>query len=530
MVECLRAEGVSTVFGYPGAAICPFYDELRASDIRHILVRQEQNAAHAANGYARISGRPGVCIATSGPGATNLITGIATAYMDSIPLIAITGQVRSDQLGRDVFQEADITGATEPFNKHSYLVTNARDLPRIFKEAFHIASTGRPGPVLIDVPIDVQQQAVKTFSYPKSVDIMGYKPSVKGHVRQIERAVERIAQAERPVICAGGGVISAGAQKLLKKFAEQTSIPVVTTMMGIGALPSAHPLNLGMMGMYGVQAANRAFHETDLVLLVGARVGDRTVAAPDQLAKRADIIHIDIDPAEIGKNLKTDIPIVGDIAHVLEHLVDKVAYKCPDEWVQECIFFRKQERFEHREQSVNPKAFVWELSRQLPDNAIWVADVGQNQIWSANYAQVRKGRFLTSAGMGTMGYSIPAAIGAQLAAPEQTVCAVCGDGSFQMSMNELATACQHAAPIKVIVMRNTRLGMVRELQDRMYEGHVFATVLDGSPDFIKIAEAFGIPAMRVHNDREAPQAIERLLQESGPFLIECIVSPDEASL
>lgn len=324
MVKCLENEGISVIFGYPGAAICPFFDSLYDSKIRTVLVRQEQNAAHAASGYARASSKVGVCVATSGPGATNLITGIATAYMDSIPIVAITGQVRSDLIGRDVFQEADITGACEPFIKHSYLVKDTNDLARIFKEAFHIATTGRPGPVLIDVPIDIQQNKISGFEYPEDVDIIGYKPSVKGHPIQIKRALELIAESKRPVICSGGGVLSSGSKPIFAEFADKTGIPVVSTMMGIGVMPSDNKQYLGMLGSFGTVRANRALLETDLLILCGARVGDRAVAAPHQVAERAKVIHIDIDPAEIGKNIQTTVPIVGDMKNVITVMRDKI--------------------------------------------------------------------------------------------------------------------------------------------------------------------------------------------------------------
>ena len=324
MVKCLEAEGVEIAFGYPGAVICPFYDYLYQSSIRHVLVREEQNAAHMASGYARSCGKPGVCIATSGPGATNLITGIATAYMDSIPMVAITGQVNSELLGRDVFQEADVTGACESFTKHSYLVKDTKELPRIFKEAFHIASTGRPGPVLIDVPVDVQQREIESFTYPEKAEIIGYKPRTQGHALQIKKAVQAIEESKRPLICCGGGVVLAGAREEMKAFARNSGIPIVATMMGIGVVPMDSDRYLGMIGSHGRSYANRAMHEADLIILCGARVGDRAVAAPEQVAEQAKIIHIDIDPAEIGKNMPVDIPIVGDIRQVLGQLAEKI--------------------------------------------------------------------------------------------------------------------------------------------------------------------------------------------------------------
>lgn len=533
MVRCLELEGVKTAFGYPGAAICPFYDALAGSPIHHVLVRTEQNAAHAASGYARISGEVGVCIATSGPGATNLLTGIASAYMDSIPLVVITGQVRSDLLGRDVFQEADITGAAEPFTKHSYIVSRASDIPRIFKEAFHIASTGRPGPVLIDVPIDMQQKSIPDFDYSRPVDIIGYKPRVQGHSLQIKKAVDALRTCKRPVICVGGGVFSAGAQKELCAFIEKLNLPAISTMMGIGALPTAHPLNLGMLGSHGCAPANKAIRDADLVIMAGARVGDRAVAAPGQVATRAKVIHIDVDPAEIGKNMPAHIPIVGDLKHVLEELTKHVDCQAPQEWVQAVTERKKRyaaKAIEPVEGFVEPKTFMHALARRMEADGILCADVGQNQIWSANHFEIRQGRFLTSGGMGTMGYSVPCAVGAKSAAPGRQVCAVCGDGSFQMSMMELGTICQEGLGVKIVIMRNTRLGMVRELQDNLYHGVHSAVYLDGSPDFTRIAAAYGIPSRCLHSSAEAEEAIAAMLADDRPYLLVCDVPPDYPSL
>lgn len=533
MVRCLELEGVKTAFGYPGAAICPFYDALTGSSIHHVLVRTEQNAAHAASGYARISGTVGVCIATSGPGATNLLTGIASAYMDSIPLVIITGQVRSDLLGRDVFQEADITGAAEPFTKHSYIVSRAADIPRIFKEAFHIASTGRPGPVLIDVPIDMQQRTIAGFDYAGAANIIGYKPRVQGHSLQIKKAVEALRLCKRPVLCAGGGIFSAGAQDELRQLVEKLRLPTITTMMGIGALPSAHPLNLGMLGTHGCAPANKAIRDADLVIMAGARVGDRAVAAPGQVATRAKIIHIDVDPAEIGKNMPAHIPIVGDLKHVLPELIAHAQGEAPPEWVQAVTERKKRyaaKPIEPVEGYVEPKSFMRTLSRRMAADGVLCADVGQNQIWSANHYEIREGRFLTSGGMGTMGYSIPCALGAKAAAPERQVCAVCGDGSFQMSMMELGTICQEGLGVKMIVMRNTRLGMVRELQDNHYKGVHSAVYLDGSPDFVGIAAAYGIPSRRVSSNAEAEEALEEMWANDSPYLLVCEIRPDYPSL
>ncbi len=473
IVKALELEGVEVIFGYPGAAICPFYDALQESNIRHILTRHEQGAAHAASGYARATGKTGVCVATSGPGATNLITGIADAYMDSTPLVAITGQVSSDLIGRDVFQEADITGATDPFCKHNYLVKNTKDLPRILKEAFYIASTGRPGPVLIDVPIDVQIGSVN-FEYPKSVDIKGYKPNYKGHSLQIKKIAEAILRAKKPVICAGGGVINPNASKELVELAEKCGIPVVTTMMGIGSIPYDHELNLGMLGSYGVYTANYAVHNADLLIITGARVADRAINNPDQIARKAEIVHIDIDPAEIGKNIQVSIPVVGDIKGVLKELVDIVQRGDVDEWGR-IIKEKKEEhppKFPEMKSGtgyVNPKYVLKVLTGLLREDDIVTTEVGQNQIWSSNYLGIRKPRtFITSGGLGTMGYGFPAAVGAKVGCPGSRVICISGDGSFQMTMQELGTIKQSRLGVKVLMFNNTRLGMVRELQKLKY--------------------------------------------------------------
>ena len=530
MVRCLEEEGVKAVFGYPGATICPFYDELRTSKVRHVLVRQEQNAGHMASGYARASGEVGVCVVTSGPGATNLITGIATAYMDSIPIVAITGQVPSDLLGRDVFQEIDINGAVMPFIKHSTIVKDAKELPRIFKEAFHIASTGRQGPVLIDVPIDIQNQMID-FEYPDHVDIRGYKPSVKGNALQIKRVCESLHGAKQPLICAGGGVFSARAQREVARLSETAGIPVVTTMMGLGALPTVDPMNLGMIGSFGTPVANRALEETDLLVIIGARVGDRAVVAPSAVEGRSRTIHIDIDPAEIGKNLSTTVPLVGDIKNVLGQLLALSPRTDSALWVARQKALRQAELSAepfYSKSSVTPARFMRALGERLSDDAYLVADVGQNQIWAAKYLPIRKGRFLTSGGLGTMGYSLPAAIGVKTADPGRQTVVVCGDGSFQMMMNELSTAVEQKIDVKIVLMVNRRLGMVNEIQRDKYSGP-FGVFLEHSPDFSALAAAFGVRARRCANDDEIEAAVDEMLSSDGPFLLECSVSPDEGT-
>ena len=531
MAKCLTAEGVSVAFGYPGAAICPFYDALLETDIRHVLVRHEANAGHEASGYARITGKPAVCIATSGPGAVNLITAIATAYADSVPLICITGQVNREQIGSDAFQEADITGAAEPFVKHSYLVSAPNDIPRIFKEAFYIAGTGRPGPVLIDVPMDVQREEID-FEYPEKVDIRGYKPTVKGNPMQVKRVYKALCEAEKPLICVGGGVFAAGAIEEVRGLARKMQIPVITTMMGISAFPSGDPLFYGMIGTHGVKTANRAVQECDTLFLVGARVGDRAVKTPLALEKTTRIIHIDIDPAEIGKNIGVDLPLVGDARLVLRQLLDIAEPAKHDDWLAHLETFRTEKVFaDVPAGTVNPKLFIDTLSKAMPDDSVICADVGQNQIWTCtDYRFEDSGRFITSGGMGTMGYSLPAAIGAKLAAPQRTVCAICGDGSLQMSMMELATAVQHEVPVKLVVMTNTRLGMVRELQTKGYGDRQTAVFLDGSPDFVKLAEAYGIPSMRVTDKESMDAAIKRLSEDDGLLLVEVTVDKDFPTL
>ena len=530
LVKCLEAEGIENIFGYPGAAICPFYDKLADSAIKHILVRHEINAGHAASGYARITGKPAVCVATSGPGATNLITAIAAAYMDSIPIVIITGQVGTEQIGRDVFQEADITGAAEPFVKHSYLIKEAALVPEIVKKAFYIAGTGRPGPVLLDVPVDIQQQIID-FEYPENVEISSYKPRCEGNRLQIKRASEAIKESAKPLICAGGGLFNANAQELMAKLAEKINTPVICTMMGISAMPFDHPLYMGMIGMHGRNAPNRALVECDLLILLGARVGDRAVAAIKS-HENLKVIHIDIDPAEIGKNMPAHVPVVGDLNAVLNQLLEATETKENGDWVRRLQDLKTNETAapETRDGYVNPAAFIEELNRQLPQKCVISADVGQNQIWTANNIKLRGGRFITSGGMGAMGYSVPAAIGAKTACPDAGVIAICGDGSFQMQFMELATMVQHGVAVKIIIMANNRLGMVRELQSNNYGGKLSAVFLDGSPDFIRLAAAYGIDGEYVDDISEAKSAIANLLNSEKPYILRVKVDENEKSV
>lgn len=528
MVKCLEEEGVTAVYGYPGVAIAPFYNSILNSDIRSILVRTEQNAAHAASGEARVTNKVGVCAVTSGPGATNLITGIATAFADSIPIVCITGQVKSELLGSDVFQEADITGAVESFVKYSYLVKKVEDIPRIFKEAFYIANSGRKGPVLIDVPIDIQNASISKFKYPESVSLRTYKPTVKGHIVQIKKVIKELEKAKRPIICAGGGVHLSDAVTELRDFSHKYRIPVVSTMMGIGVMPTQDPMYFGMVGNNGKAYANRAMNESDLLIMVGARVADRAVSQPDLITENKVLVHIDVDPAEIGKNCGPSIPLVGDAKHIF-HDFEKQEFSCShEEWITTLEGYRDTmlQKRKPNPEYVDPAEFIKILSEEMENDAIYVADVGQNQIWSCNYHVVRGGRFLTSGGMGTMGYSIPAAMGAKRADMSKQVVAVCGDGSFQMSMMELATIMQHHIPVKIIVIKNNYLGMVREYQHYTYkDNYSVVDIKDGSPNLEKLAAAYDIPFIRVENMSDAHDKIKELLREDKTMLMECLVDP-----
>ena len=527
MVKCLENEGVEMVFGYPGVAICPFYDSLLDTDIKSVLIRTEQNAAHAASGLARVTGKVGVCAVTSGPGATNLITGIATAFADSIPLVCITGQVNSELIGSDVFQEADITGAAESFVKYSYLVKNAEDIPQIFKEAFYIANTGRKGPVLIDVPIDVQNAPVRKFKYPDSVSMRTYKPTVKGHIVQIKKVIAELEKAKRPVICAGGGVLLGDAQKLLQEFSHRHKIPVVTTMMGIGAMQTEDPLYFGMVGNNGAPCANRAMNEADMIIMVGARVADRAVNQPEIITKNKVLVHMDVDPAEIGKNAGPTIPLVGDAKHIFSDMLEQELGGDYSEWVV-CLQEYEKTMADTRKPDpafVDPAEFVRRLSDKMERDAVYVADVGQNQIWSCRNCKIREGSFLTSGGMGTMGYSIPAAMGAKLGAPGRQVVAVCGDGSFQMSMMEFATMRQYQVPVKIVVIANHYLGMVREYQQNTYKGRYSVVELGGGPDLEKLAQAYGMDFIRLEAPDKMDEAIDAFLKDEDAVLMECVINP-----
>ena len=531
LIESLLREQVDHIFGYAGATICPVVDALKEHpEIGYTLVRTEQNAGHMASGYARVSGKVGVCMVTSGPGATNLITGIATAYMDSIPMVAITGQVPSHLLGRDIFQEVDITGAVAPFSKHSYLVKNANDIPRVVREAFHIAYTGRPGPVLIDIPIDVQEQTLKKFDWPEEVNIRGYKPSVKGNDLQIKRVVETIAKARQPLICAGGGVWLADAQEELLELAETANIPVVKTMMGIGLMPTDHPLNLGMIGAHGNHCANKALAKSDLLIMVGTRAADRAITSPDEIQRRMATIHIDVDPAEIGKNMQAAVPLVGNVKVILRQILDMgVSSTDSADWLAMLRDYRKAELsrvFPKRPGSVFPGTAIRRLGAKLDEDAVVCVDVGQNQIFTCKYFPQKHGRLLTSGGLGTMGYALPAAIGVKVAKPGRQTVVVCGDGSFQMAMNELAAIRCADLDIKILVFQNHTLGLVHQIQKSVPYHGPFGVDLDGSPDFAAIAAAYGIPSIMVREEEELDEAIERFLSTKGACLMLCEVHPD----
>ena len=529
LVRCLAEEKVDVVFGYPGAAVLAVYESLRSSSLHHVLVRQEQAAVHSASGYARTTGKVGVCIATSGPGATNLITGIATAYMDSIPIVIITGQVKLNLIGRDVFQEVDITGATEPFIKHSYLVKNAQDFPRILKEAFYIATTGRPGPVLIDLPMDIQDEQIE-YNYPKQVKIRGYKPTVEGHIGQIKKIIKLLEHSKKPLVCAGGGVVLGNASEELREFINKSDIPVVHTLMGTGALPTFSEHNFGMIGTHGYAQSNWALKQADTILFIGTRIADRAVANTGLFDENANIIHIDVDPAEIGKITSATIPIVGDAKSILKGLASLIKKVDTASWRGEIASRRRTKEEIHPKGAVNPKLVVKKLSQLLNDEAIVAADVGQNQFWTMRNLEIKGERkLICSGGFGTMGYSLPAAIGASIGNRDKQVVSILGDGSFQMSLFELGTLVQEEINPLIILFNNSGLGMVRELQRRT-DLKEHGVALNCNPDFAAIARAYGITARTISNPEEIEEAIQTALTSQKPCLLEFIVSDKESTL
>ncbi len=528
LVDTLVEQGVDVIFGFPGGAVLGIYDALHCAAIKHVLVRHEQAAVHAADGYARVTGKAGVCLATSGPGATNLVTGLATAYMDSVPLVAITGQTSRRLLGTDSFQEADITGITIPITKHNYLVEKPDDLPRVLREAFHIASTGRPGPVLVDVPKDLAGLEVRA-SAPRGVFLPGYKPVYEGHPVQIGEIAKAIERSKRPLMLVGGGVVSSGASDEALRLAERCEIPVSTTLMGLGAVPSDHPLYLGMPGMHGTAYANTALGECDLLIGLGVRFDDRVTGKVDCFAANASVVHVDIDPAEIGKNVRVDIPVVGDVKNALSRLLTLVAPMQRPEWIQRVEHVKRSRPLGYsRNGALKPQYVIEELGRLTRGEAVIVTDVGQHQMWTAQYYPFRHPRsFLSSGGLGTMGYGLPAAIGAQIGSPHKQVILVTGDGSFQMNVQELATAASLRVPVKVVLMNNGFLGMVRQWQELFCERRYVATRLEGNPDFVKLAEAYGATGVRVTDEAGVRPALERALRAEGTVLLDFQVAPEE---
>ncbi len=529
LCESLVREGVEVIFGFPGGAVLPLYDTLpQFPKLRHILVRHEQGAAHAADGYARATGKAGVCLATSGPGATNLVTGIANACLDSSPVVAITGQVARPFIGKDAFQEIDITGITLPITKHNYLVLDAREIAEVVKESFYIAQTGRPGPVLIDIPRDVFQQEAE-FVYPDKINLPGYKPTMFGHPAQIKRAAEMINAAERPIIIAGRGVIISKAFNELKDMAEKAQIPVITTLLGIGCFPETHLLSFGWLGMHGMAYANKAVHHADVIVAIGMRFDDRATGVVSHFAPKARIVHIDIDPAEISKNVPVDVPIVGDVKNVLEALNQQIIPREHVDWFNQVDKWREEHpALEIRDSdSLLPQYVVRQIYEVTKGEAIVVTGVGQNQMWSAQfYFYDKPNSLISSGGLGTMGFELPAAMGAKVGKPDETVWCIAGDGGFQMTIQELATVVQENIAVKIAIINNGFLGMVRQWQELFYGRRYVHTPLAG-PDFVKIAEAYGVSAARVSDKKLVVSAIEKAMDHDGPYLLDFVVEPEE---
>ena len=527
--ESLVREGTDVMFGLPGGAILPLYQTLpEYPQLRHILVRHEQNAGHAADGYARASGKVGVAVATSGPGATNLVTPLATAMMDSVPLVAITGQVPRAAIGRDAFQETDTTGITLPITKHNYLVMDTADIPRIMSEAFHIARTGRPGPVLIDLPRDVLTESAD-FDYPEQVNLPSYKPTMEGHGQMIKRAAQLIAESQRPLLMVGHGAIISGAFAEVREIAEKAQIPVITTLLGIGSFSGEHILSMGMPGMHGQAYNNWAIDRADLIIGVGMRFDDRVTGRLSAFAPNAKVIHIDIDPAEVGKNVRVTVPIVGDAKRVLHALAKQVEQVSRLEWMSEIDALRAEHPLSSGEGSgLRPQHVVRELCDVTDGRAIVVTGVGQHQMWAAqHYVFKEPGSWITSGGLGTMGFEVPAAMGAAFAQPNRQVWSIAGDGGFQMTMAELATIVEHNVPVKFAVLNNNNLGLVRQLQDLFYGGSRVASGYTGNPDFVKIAEAYGIWAKHVTDEPQVRSALEEAAAVDGPAIIDFHVEPEE---
>ena len=536
LLECLSRLGINEIFGYPGGAVIPIYDELYSfKEIKHYFARHEQGAVHEADGYARSTGKVGACLATSGPGATNLVTGIMTAHMDSIPLLVITGQVSSSLLGKDAFQESDIVGITVPITKNNYLVQDIKDLPRILKEAYYIASTGRPGPVLVDIPRDIQLQEIPYDEFNKIYEnhffLEGYNPVYEGHKGQIKTAIKMIKDSKKPLIIAGAGILKAHAYEELKEFVEKTNIPVAMTLLGLGSFPGNHELALGMIGMHGTTYANYAANEADLIIAAGMRFDDRVTGNPQKFVPNAKIIHIDIDPAEIGKNKLIDVPIVGDLKNVLTDLNEKAPKVSYDEWLKQIKKWKKEYSLTYRKTEDDiliPQEILSEIDKITKGNVIVATDVGQHQMWAAQYLTFNNPySILTSGGAGTMGFGLPAAIGAQVANPNKKVLAVVGDGGFQMTFQELMLIREYNLPVKIFIINNSYLGMVRQWQELFHEKRYSSVDLSYNPDFIKIGEAYGIKSIQLKNKKDLKKNLKKILESDEAVLVECIVEKEE---
>jgi len=528
LIESLKREGVEVMFGYPGGSVLPIFDKLYDAKLKFILTRHEQAAAHAADGYARATGKVGVCLATSGPGATNLTTGIANAYMDSIPIVAITGQVKTFLIGNDAFQEADITGVTRSITKHNYLVKDTKDLARIVREAFYIASTGRPGPVLIDIPVDVQQKDIE-FIWPEEVEIRGYNPTCFGHPGQIKKAAKFISQSKKPIMYVGGGIITSGAHRQLKALAEKIKAPVTMTLMGLGGFPGTHPLCLGMLGMHGTAYANHAIMEADLIIAVGARFDDRVTGRLDTFAPHAKVVHIDIDPTSISKNVRVDVPIVGDAKNILGKLLEEIQ-KAPDtsDWLKTIDSWKKKYPLKYEEKGkIKPQYVIEQIYEITKGDAIITTEVGQNQMWACQWYKYTHPRtFISSGGLGTMGFGFPAAMGAKIGCPDKTVFDIAGDGSIQMNIQELATCVCNKIHVKVAILNNGYLGMVRQWQEIFYKKRYSFTTLY-NPDFVKLAESYGAAGIRVNKKEEVRPAIKKAISTDNAVFIDFHIEPEE---
>ena len=536
LLECLSRLGIKEIFGYPGGAVIPIYDELYSfKDIKHYFARHEQGAVHEADGYARSTGKVGVCLATSGPGATNLVTGIMTAHMDSIPLLAITGQVTSTLLGKDAFQESDIVGITVPITKNNYLVQDIRELPRILKEAYYIASTGRPGPVLVDIPRDIQLEEIPYDEFKKlyeqEFELEGYNPVYEGHKGQIKTAIKMIKDSKKPLIIAGAGILKGHAYDELKEFVDKTNIPVAMTLLGLGSFPGDHELALGMIGMHGTTYANYAANEADLVIAAGMRFDDRVTGNPQKFLPNAKIIHIDIDPAEIGKNKLIDVPIVGDLKNVLAELNQKVPKLSHTKWLDEVAKLKKKYSLTFRKTEDDvliPQEILFEINKLTKGEVIVATDVGQHQMWSAQFIKFNNPySILTSGGAGTMGFGLPAAIGAQVANPDKKVLAIVGDGGFQMTFQELMMVKEYNLPVKIFIINNSYLGMVRQWQELFNDRRYSSVDLSYNPDFIKIGEAYGIKSIQLKTKKDLKKHLKKILESDEAVLVECIVEKEE---